>query len=60
LTVTEQNVAHLVATGSSNADIAAELLISKNTVVTHVSSILRKLGVSSRAAVVRAMAQHAS
>ena len=38
----------LLATGRSNAQIAAELYISPSTASVHVSSILRKLGVSSR------------
>ena len=38
----------LLAAGRTNAQIAAELYISPRTASVHVSSILRKLGVSSR------------
>jgi DNA-binding NarL/FixJ family response regulator len=49
LTPTEVTVARQVAAGRSNSDIAAALFLSRNTVQTHVSHILGKLGVSSRA-----------
>ena len=39
----------LLAAGRTNAQIGAELYISQSTASVHVSSILRKLGVSSRA-----------
>ncbi len=48
LTPTEVRVAGLVAGGRSNPDIAAELFLSRNTVQTHVSHILAKLGARSR------------
>ena len=48
LTPTEQRIAALVARGRSNPDIATELYLSRRTVQTHVSNILRKLGVPSR------------
>ena len=51
----ELAVLRLLAGRKSRAGIAAELLISPNTVKTHVGSIYRKLGVASRPeAVVRA------
>jgi DNA-binding CsgD family transcriptional regulator/tetratricopeptide (TPR) repeat protein len=53
LTPTETKVARLVAEGRSNPDIAAELFLSRNTVQTHVSRILAKLGVRSRAELIR-------
>jgi DNA-binding NarL/FixJ family response regulator len=53
LTATEQRVAALVAEGRSNPDIAAELLLSRRTVQTHVSKILAKLGYSSRIEIAR-------
>jgi DNA-binding CsgD family transcriptional regulator len=53
LTPTEVKIADLVAKGQSNPDIAAELVISRNTVQTHVSHILAKLGARSRAQIAR-------
>jgi DNA-binding CsgD family transcriptional regulator len=53
LTPAELQVASLVASGQSNPDIAAALHLSRNTVQTHVSHILAKLGARSRAEVVR-------
>jgi DNA-binding NarL/FixJ family response regulator len=58
LTPTEVTVAYLVAGGRSNPDIAAELYLSRNTVQTHVSHILAKLGARSRAEIVREAAKH--
>ncbi|MGW3290831.1 AAA family ATPase [Streptomyces sp. NPDC001002] len=48
LTDTERRVAHLVAQGLSNPDVAGRLLLSRRTVETHVSHILTKLRISSR------------
>jgi signal transduction histidine kinase/DNA-binding CsgD family transcriptional regulator len=45
----EREVACLVARGCSNRQIAAELIVSERTVDTHVSHILRKLELTSRA-----------
>jgi DNA-binding NarL/FixJ family response regulator len=53
LTPTEVKIADQVAKGQSNPDIAAELVISRNTVQTHVSHILAKLGARSRAEIAR-------
>jgi LuxR family transcriptional regulator, maltose regulon positive regulatory protein len=44
----EVRVLRLLAAGLSNADIARELIVSINTVKSHVKSIYRKLGVNSR------------
>ena len=57
LTPTEERIAALVADGRSNPDIAAQLLLSRRTVQTHVSNILNKLGYASRVEIVRAAVQ---
>jgi LuxR family maltose regulon positive regulatory protein len=44
----ELRVLRLLVAGLSNADIAQELVVSNNTVKTHVKSIYRKLNISSR------------
>jgi LuxR family maltose regulon positive regulatory protein len=44
----EMRVLRLLVAGMSNAEMAGELVISNNTVKTHVKSIYRKLGVKSR------------
>jgi DNA-binding CsgD family transcriptional regulator len=49
LTSREAEVLELVAQGFSDADIASRLFLSKRTVHHHVSAILRKLNVSTRA-----------
>lgn len=50
LTRREAEVLALVATGRSNREIAAELVISEKTVASHLSHMFTKLGLSSRAA----------
>jgi DNA-binding NarL/FixJ family response regulator len=50
LTAREVEVLALVATGKTNREIAAALVISEHTVARHVQNILAKLGVSSRTA----------
>jgi len=50
LTVREVDVLRRVATGRSNREIAADLVLSEATVARHVSNILTKLGVRSRSA----------
>jgi DNA-binding NarL/FixJ family response regulator len=46
----ELEVLRLLASGRTNRDIAAELVLSEHTVARHVQNILGKLGVSSRTA----------
>jgi DNA-binding CsgD family transcriptional regulator len=48
LTSRELGVLRLLATGRTNAQIGAELFISPKTASVHVTSILRKLGVTTR------------
>jgi DNA-binding NarL/FixJ family response regulator len=48
MTSRELDVLRLVGAGKANKEIAAELSISDRTARTHVSNILRKLGLSSR------------
>jgi DNA-binding CsgD family transcriptional regulator len=50
LTAREAEVLRLVATGRSNAQIAADLVLSEKTVARHLSNIFTKLDVGSRTA----------
>jgi ATP/maltotriose-dependent transcriptional regulator MalT len=58
LTARELQVLRLVAAGQTNRSIAADLFLSERTVDRHVSNILTKLGVSSRAAATAYAYQH--
>jgi predicted ATPase/DNA-binding CsgD family transcriptional regulator len=55
----ELEVLRLLADGKSNQEIAAALFISPNTVAHHVTSILNKLGLESRAAAAAYAVRHA-
>lgn len=55
LTPQELQIAHLVARGRSNREIAADLALSPRTVGHHLTRIFRKLGVASRAGVAGAL-----
>jgi DNA-binding CsgD family transcriptional regulator/tetratricopeptide (TPR) repeat protein len=57
LTATEIKIAAFVEEGLSNPDIAAKLLLSRRTVATHVSHILKKLDVHSRTDIARESAR---
>jgi DNA-binding NarL/FixJ family response regulator len=50
LTARELEVLRLLATGKSNREIAASLVISEHTVARHVQNIFTKIGVPSRTA----------
>lgn len=48
LTNREREILGLLATGASNKEIAAHLMVTPNTVRTHVQNLLAKLGVNNR------------
>ncbi len=58
LTPAERAVAELVAEGLTNPEIGEQLHVSRNTVRTHVSRALAKLGCRSRAEIAVAMVRH--
>lgn len=57
LSVSERRVASLVAAGRSNKEAAAELFVAPRTVEAHLSRIYAKLGIASRAELVRLVAK---
>ncbi|CAL9334692.1 hypothetical protein SUDANB105_00146 [Streptomyces sp. enrichment culture] len=60
LTHQESRIATLVAEGLSNKDIGARLQLSPKTVANHLARIYPKLGVTTRAAVARALVEYGS
>ena len=58
LTEHERDILAMMAKGESNGEIAEHLFVSKSTVKFHVSSILSKLGVSSRTEAVFIAVKH--
>ena len=53
LTPTEERVAHLVAEGKTNREVAGELFVSVKTVEANLTRIFHKLGVRSRSELIR-------
>jgi DNA-binding NarL/FixJ family response regulator len=60
LTPSERRVAELAAEGRSNRDIAQTLYVTPKTVEVHLTSIYRKLGISTRATLPDALAHDAA
>lgn len=58
LTEREREIAALIVQGKRNAEIAEQLVLSKRTVEKHVANILSKLGLTSRAQIVRWAIEH--
>ena len=58
LTPREVEVLRLVAVGLSDAQVAAQLVISRRTVSTHLTAIYGKLSVTSRSAATRYALDH--
>ena len=58
LTAAEERVARLAATGLTNQQVSASLLVSPKTVEAHLGRAYRKLGIHSRAELGAHMAQH--
>ncbi|NTW35907.1 MAG: response regulator transcription factor, partial [Syntrophobacteraceae bacterium] len=58
LTAREVEVLRLVARGLTDAQVADDLVLSRRTVSTHLSSIYSKLGIGSRSAATRFAVEH--
>lgn len=59
LTETERTIAELVGEGLTNADVANRLGSSKRTVEAHLRQVFRKLGITSRVALVKQVSEQA-
>ena len=57
LTGTETRVAHLVALGLTNRQVAKEIFVSRHTVDSHLRHIFRKLGIASRVHLARVVVE---
>jgi DNA-binding CsgD family transcriptional regulator len=57
LTASERRVAELAADGHSNPEIAQALFVTRKTVETHLGNVYRKLGITGRVRLVRALAE---
>ena len=53
LTTREREVIHLIADGSTNAEVAAQLVINSRTVETHRANLMRKLELRTQADLIR-------
>ena len=60
LTPAERRVADLVASGRTNAEVAAALFLAERTVASHLTHVYAKLGVRSRTELARRLADDAS
>ena len=59
LTPAEQATSNLVAQGLSNQQVAEQMYVSAHTVAYHLRNVFRKLGISSRVELARAVAEQA-
>jgi DNA-binding CsgD family transcriptional regulator len=57
LTPSERRVAEMAAEGDTNREIAQALFVTPKTVEVHLSSAYRKLGISSRSQLPKALVQ---
>lgn len=60
LTPSERRVADIAAQGPTNREIAQALFVTQRTVEVHLTSVFRKLGISSRSQLAAALADQAS